>query len=385
MVFCDINVFLSPKGGGIKTYHARKARWYADARPDDRYVTIQPARGSGHRLGISHNIEHIRLPGRKIGTNYRIFFSYAHVRQAVQDMEVDVLEAGDPYLTARFGGVAPARVRTSFWHSDPQTAYFDQWASPERFGSSLRRMATRVAASWITRQQRYFDLVWCASDWAADNLRGRGITNVEVLPFGTDKGTFKPQPRDRAWLASMGLDPDRPVLLYAGRLDREKGIATLMRGLEDLLRLPSRPQILVSGRGYYQEFFEAFRHPDYRYLGYLTSTAEMARLYSSADLLIATCSVETFGLAVLEALTSGLPTLSANDGGGSEVVRKSGAGVLFQAGDTQDMVRRAGEFLTVAGDFRDKAAAFGAAWPSWDDFFAGQHARTLELWRDSTH
>ena len=381
MVFCDINIFLSPKGGGIKTYHVRKAQWYAQMRPDDRYVTIQPARGKGIVQGPSENVLHVKLPGSKAGGNYRFFLSYAGVGEAMKALDVDVLEAGDPYLTARFGGAAPARLRTSFWHSDPQTAYFNLWAK-QQGSHAWRGLAARLAGSWVHSHQKRFDLVWCASDWAANHLKSRGVPNVEVLPFGTDKGLFRPEVRSREWLSQFGVDLDRPVILYAGRLDREKGISVLMDGLKDLLDLPQAPQVLVSGRGFHSDFFENFQHPNYRYLGYFHEREDMARLYASCDLLVATCSVETFGLAILEALTCGLPTLSANDGGGAEVVLKSGAGALFQAGDPHDMVRQAGEFLDHAASHRQRAADFGASWPSWDDFFAGQHDRTVELLRE---
>jgi alpha-1,6-mannosyltransferase len=381
MVVCDINIFLSPKGGGIKTYHVRKAQWYADSCPDDRYVTIQPARGMGVKMGPAPNILHLKLPGSKAGGNYRFFLSYKNVRNTVKALAVDVLEAGDPYLTARFGTRAPAKVRTSFWHSDPETAYFDLWAR-QQGPASWRHLAAKFAASWVNRQQKGFDLVWCASDWAAGHLRSRGVANVEVLPFGTDKGTFRPEARDREWLRRFGLDPDRPVILYAGRLDREKGITTLIDAVDGLLALPQKPQVVVSGRGYYSEHFESLERPGYRYIGYLNQREDMARLYASCDLLVATCSVETFGLAILEALTSGLPALSADDGGGAEIVRKSGAGALFKAGDGGDLVRQAGQFLSHAPGFRGRAAEFGAGWPSWDDFFSGQHGRTAELLRE---
>ncbi len=383
MVCCDINIFLSPKGGGIRTYHLRKEKWFADECPEDRYVTIQPDRGMGVRTGIAPNTLHIKLPGSKAGGNYRFFVSYRGVARALKALDADVLEAGDPYLTARFGKSSSARVRTSFWHSDPQTAYFNLWAGP-RGHNPMKHFAAALAGAWVNHHQKGFDLVWCASDWAADHLRRRGVRNVEVLPFGTDKGVFRPEARDREWLRRFGVDPTRPVLLYAGRLDREKGVSALIGAVDGLLALPQKPQLIVSGRGYYSEYFEALQRPDYHYIGYLNDRADMARLYASCDLLVATCSVETFGLAILEALTSGLPALSADDGGGAEIVRKSKAGALFRAGDAEDLTRQAGAFLDHAAAVRPVAAAFGASWPSWNDFFAAQHRRVMELRNDRT-
>ena len=59
----------------------------------------------------------------------------------------------------------------------------------------------------------------------------------------------------------------------------------------------------------------------------------LADLYAAVDLYVAPGSAETFGLAAMEGLASGLPVLSVDRGGVAESVSLSGAGRLYTSGD----------------------------------------------------
>ena len=73
------------------------------------------------------------------------------------------------------------------------------------------------------------DLVIAPSDFVARRLRTQGVRRpIEVLPTGVDLDLFRPGDRDAARRA-LGLAADDRVLLYVGRLDREKNLEFLLR------------------------------------------------------------------------------------------------------------------------------------------------------------
>jgi alpha-1,6-mannosyltransferase len=377
MVFLDVNSFLSPRGGGARTYHIQKAEWFS-RQAEHRYLVVGPGAGVGaERLGDTEFLMRTGwgLPyGRS--RNYRVLLDYSEADRLIDREGVEVLETGDPWISARWSMRRPGVLRTCMWHSDPHTAYLAPWAGR----NPVRKLLARIVLSRVDTWHRHFDRIWCASEWIADLLRGRGYPNVERIRFGVDHERFRPGPRAPELLTRLGLDPDRPVVLYAGRLDFEKGVSTLQAAIPGILGLPERPQVLVTGRGEWEEKFRETRLEGFAYGGFLDRDA-LSDLLRSSTLLLATCAVETFGLGVLESLCSGLPVVSADGGGGGEQVRHSGAGELFAPDDpvaAVDAVRRA---LPRVAELSHRARDWGNRWPSWDEMFQSQADACAELWR----
>lgn len=375
MVFLDVNSFLSPRGGGARTYHIQKAEWFA-RHPEHTYFVLGPGSGCGDALLGESGFKMRTSWGMRYGRsrNYRVLMDYSEADRIVEREKVGVLEVGDPWLTARWSRRRPGLVRTCMWHSDPHTAYLEPWA-----GRSLwRRFATRLVLARVDAWHRQFDRIWCASEWVAGLLRRRGYPNVERIRFGIEKSRFRPVAPDPSVLSKFGMDPKRPVLIYAGRLDIEKGVETLLSALPAVLSLSERPQVLVTGRGEYEERFRQLSVPGYAFGGFLERD-ELATLLASSTLLLATCAVETFGLGILEALCAGLPVVSADGGGGGEQVRESGAGELFRPDDASELVASVRRALARRDELASRARSWGAAWPSWDDMFRTQSDACLAM------
>jgi alpha-1,6-mannosyltransferase len=376
VIFLDVNTFLSPRGGGIRTYHARKAAWFG-RHGQHQYRTLQPGPARQTQEGPSANVHQHVGRGLPIGDNYRFLWDRAAAEEILRRFPVDCVEAGDPWATALWTSRLSGVVRSSFWHSDPHTAYIAPWTP--HLGRVPGKLVARALGSFLDRTHRRFHVVWCASRWVRDLQLARGVSGAELLPFGIDHSQFQPQAAEPGAISGLGLDPTRPVLLYAGRLDPEKGTDVFEQAIAPLLALPQRPQIVVAGRGEQQERFRDRQHESYRYLGYVEDPAFLRSLYGSSTLLLSPCAVETFGLGVLESLHMGLPVVSAATGGGGEQVQDSGGGETFTPGDARDLVDAVLRALPRRQELSKRAAVWGAAWPSWDDMFRHQADRIEQL------
>ena len=188
-------------------------------------------------------------------------------------------------------------------------------------------------------------VVTTATDTAAllmrqklDRVPIRAISNgVELTRFHSRSGMSVKATRFR-----FGLDSRQVLLLYLGRVDREKRLDVLIRALA--LARRSDVQFAVAGRGRDTERLRDLAAAldlghRVRFLGYVDD-AELPALLRSADLFAMPSDVEIQSIATLEAMASGLPVLAADAGALPELVDNGVNGFLFRPCDPQDASRR---------------------------------------------
>jgi glycosyltransferase involved in cell wall biosynthesis len=144
-------------------------------------------------------------------------------------------------------------------------------------------------------------------------LRGRGFTApIRRWSRGVDLTLFHPRPKGDA-------PYPRPVLLYVGRVSKEKGI-------DDFLALTTAGTKVIVGDGPARPELEQ-RFPEAVFLGYKKG-AELAETYAAADLFVFPSRTDTFGLVMIEALASGLPVAAYPVTGPVDIVTRPGLGCL---------------------------------------------------------
>ena len=87
---------------------------------------------------------------------------------------------------------------------------------------------------------------------------------------------------------------------------------------------------------------------------------EIDRILCFSDLFLLPSETESFGLAALEAMASGVPVISTNSGGLAEVNKHNYSGYLSNVGDVEDMTKNALKILSdinVLNTFKANAKA----------------------------
>ncbi len=159
---------------------------------------------------------------------------------------------------------------------------------------------------------------------------------IETIPNFVDAERFRPG-ADRAALA--GLFPGRtaaPVLCHASNFRPVKRPLDLVRIFARVRA--RRPAFLVlAGDGPERPRVEAEvqRLGLQRDVAFVGATRDLAPLLRSSDLFLLPSETESFGLAALEAMSSGLPVIATRVGGLPEVVGEGG--LLFPVGDCDAM------------------------------------------------
>jgi glycogen(starch) synthase len=174
---------------------------------------------------------------------------------------------------------------------------------------------------------------------------------IDVIRHQVDLSPFSPPAasvRDELW------GEDRPVILFAGRLEFEKGVQTALEALPRIDRLVGgRPGLVVAGEGTYRPTLEQHARrlglaDRVRFEGFVDEP-RLRSLYRSADVAVIPSLYEPFGLVTLEAMASETPVIAASTGGLREIVRQERNGLLFGTGDPRELAEAVSRVLTEPG------------------------------------
>jgi glycosyltransferase involved in cell wall biosynthesis len=202
-----------------------------------------------------------------------------------------------------------------------------------------------------------------------DDLTMAGYRNVEVLARGVDSRLFDPLRRDPALKKSWGLGEDGLAVVYVGRIAPEKNLDLLVRAYQAMARIRPNTRLVLVGDGPELEPFKA-RHPEFVFCGPRTGE-DLARHYASADAFLFPSTTETFGNVLLEAMASGLPSVSYDYAAAGEFVRHGENGLKVPIDDEAQFIAQA-EWLAAHPEARPGMAAQARETVqtiSWDEIF----------------
>lgn len=133
--------------------------------------------------------------------------------------------------------------------------------------------------------------------------------------------------------------PDEPLLLWVGRLGKEKNMDFLLEIYNAAAKQHPGLNLLIAGDGPELDRLRAQTagNPRIRYAGRV-ERANLAAFYSLADVFVFPSTTDTFGMVVLEAQACGLPAIVTDVGGPQEIVRHSPSGYIVPAHDRQAWV-----------------------------------------------
>ncbi|MEO8649866.1 MAG: glycosyltransferase, partial [Acidobacteriota bacterium] len=169
------------------------------------------------------------------------------------------------------------------------------------------------------RSSRFFNACWRFFISPRVAIESR----INVCPRGVDSTFYTPERKSDAVRSEMRKLADgsaeTAILLYAGRISPEKNIGLLVDMMRELAADPSRDhRLLVAGAGPLSDWLRQRSSEELRgkivQLGHLDKE-KLADYYANADVFVHPNPKEPFGIAPLEAMASGVPTVAPAAGG----------------------------------------------------------------------
>jgi glycosyltransferase involved in cell wall biosynthesis len=273
------------------------------------------------------------------------------IRRILLDEKPDLIEVTDKYTISMLG--AMVRIGKFKQLGRPMLVHF----SAERMDDNIASFMTKGAfGRWLARRVignytlAVFDFhiansVYTAEEFykaykrAENESRSNWLFNkswqffkaprvpieerIYVCPRGVNAEVFRADRRNEAVKKAMreraGIPAGAVVLLYAGRISPEKNIELLVEMMKILAKDAARDyRLLVAGAGPQADWLRAETEKNFPgkiiQLGHLDKET-LADYYANADVFVHPNPREPFGIAPLEAMASGAPTLAPASGG----------------------------------------------------------------------
>ncbi len=174
----------------------------------------------------------------------------------------------------------------------------------------------------------------CTSQPMVNSAQGLGIRRVRLWPKAVDTERYHPRFASAAMRERLsGGEPDKPLLLYVGRLSHEKRLDWLYAPITQLDNV--RLAFVGSGPAEAQ-LKEIFKDTPTVFTGYMGGQ-DLAEAYASADVFAFPSDTETLGFVAMEAMASGVPVVGARAGGIPDVITPGHNGLMFTPGDLGDL------------------------------------------------
>ena len=310
-----VTYLVKPRGGVVHTLALAEAL-HAAGYPVRVIALGDPAAGFFRPVAVPFMI--IEAPASLPTLEERVFANVDALTAGLGDLAADfpILHTQD-CISAR----AAARVRDAAAGPPPVVVrtvhHVDDFTSPSLI--DCQRQAIVEPDRILVVSERWREIL--AEEYG---------TSAEVVHNGVDVARFRSADpdlvaalRQRAGAGAAGA-AGRPLILAVGGIEPRKGSDTLMAAVAELRRSARRPVLAVVGGHSFQDYREyrervlaslpglGLRLDDDVVLLGTVPDAELPGWYAAADVLAFPSTKEGWGLAVLEAMSAGLPVVASD-------------------------------------------------------------------------
>lgn len=275
----------------------------------------------------------------------------ARLRHALREFQPEVLHLHDPTTLGLLGLRAGQKLRVPVALTLHQLPWFVLAYLPK-----LPPLVEPTEA-WLWQYYRWWMEQVQATIAPSATIAGIVEAHTRRRPLsitnGVDGVRFNPQPAEpgerETLLKKYGLRPDRPIILYAGRIDADKQVPLAVQAAARALR--STPgQLLLVGDGKERPAVQRLCASlgiaaETCFTGFVSLSGDLAGLYRLATVFVTASEVEIQSSVVLEAAASALPVVAVRASSMPEFIEDGVTGCLVPPGDVAAMAERLSALL----------------------------------------
>ena len=273
-------------------------------------------------------------------------------RQALKRMpelkkaQYDIIHINTPFV-AHYLGLKLSKVlgipcvETYHTFFEDYLHHYLPWI-PQKIARSLARFISK-------KQCNAVDAIVVPSQPMLNVLRTYGVSaSANVIPTGLQHASFA-EADSLAFKKKYGIENNRPMMLYVGRVAYEKNIPFLFKMTKILADRYPDVLLVVAGEGPAEKTLQHLAvslkiEDNVKFIGYLDRDTELNACYRSADVFVFSSKSETQGLVLLEAMAQGTPVVAIAELGTKSILIE-GEGALIAPDDIEVFAEKVGTLI----------------------------------------
>jgi len=215
-----------------------------------------------------------------------------------------------------------------------------------------RTLIVRLSNALLKHIMNNSTLAISISQFLKDHLKSKMSSRrrVVVIPYGIDTALFRPGNFDPKVLVKYGIPMEKKIILYAGRVIKQKGIEYLIDSVPKVLSEMKSVHFVVVGDGPHLEHMVKLTE-DKDLCEHITFTGpisneEMPSFYNACTVFVLPSLVEGVPLVVLEAMACGVPVITTELPWTYGLISHKKNGYLIQPRDSDAVARSILELLS---------------------------------------
>lgn len=264
----------------------------------------------------------------------------------VRELKPDIIHTQTPFMLGLLGQRIARRLDIPLISTN-HTQYAE-------YAHYIPFLPVTFTSSVIIRHLRLYynrcDEVIVPTSPVAEMLKGYGVrTPTVAIPTGNSLNCSRDNEIRAVIRQKHGIPDDALVLIYAGRLAREKNIGLLINAFERIAAKRKNTYLVLIGGGPYETELKVIAEQT-GFSDRIVFTGSIPRdlvgkYYSAGDIFSFPSTTETQGLVICEALEAGLPAVVVRAGGSPEMV-VDGEDSLLAENDIDDFTEKIERLLS---------------------------------------
>jgi 1,2-diacylglycerol 3-alpha-glucosyltransferase len=217
------------------------------------------------------------------------------------------------------------------------------------FDSALYSTIVKYTWSYLIRFYNQVDWATVPTQTGVLMYQERGLkTPITPISNGVNTDVFKPNNNGEYLKKRFNL-PDKPLVLYTGRINQEKNVDVLIRAIPAVVKEIDAHFLFCGSGGLKPEMItltQTLGVADHTTFIDFLDWADYPNIYALADVFVMPAESELQSIVTLEAIASGVPPVVVNKGAVPELAG-SGNGLVFEP---KDSIQLASDIITILTD-----------------------------------